>query len=110
MTNNTCFYLCFLFSSPTAQHQTCKDGPSRDHEVLRRKIDNGVSEMWYYIKAELNKLKEVSSVDKVRERVSEMLVDAGHHQRYVCVMLTQILENVLTLIQFFERPIFSKEN
>ncbi|XP_072032322.1 alpha-(1,6)-fucosyltransferase-like isoform X2 [Amphiura filiformis] len=68
---------------PAPQHQMCGDGPTREHEVLRRKIDNGVTEMWYYVKAELNKIKEFSSVDKVRERVSEMLEDAGHHQRAI---------------------------
>ncbi len=62
----------------------CLNEPAREKEILRRKIDNGVTDMWFYINAELNKLTEfVTDIPVARDRINEMLEVAGHRQRLV---------------------------
>ncbi|XP_077866005.1 alpha-(1,6)-fucosyltransferase-like [Saccoglossus kowalevskii] len=58
-------------------------GPSPDHEKLRRRIDNGVTEIWYYIKSKLNKIKKTSDKDQIDEQIDEILVDGGDQQRSI---------------------------
>ncbi|XP_038075325.1 alpha-(1,6)-fucosyltransferase-like [Patiria miniata] len=61
------------------------NGLSSQEEKLRRRIHNGVVEIWYYLKAELKKIKMMSTSEKVKEKVDQVLEDAGHQQRSIIV-------------------------
>nr|XP_006818474.1 PREDICTED: alpha-(1,6)-fucosyltransferase-like [Saccoglossus kowalevskii] len=55
--------------------------PSADHEKLRRRVDNGVNEIWYYIKSKLNEIKQMSVKDQIDKHIDDILVDGGDRQR-----------------------------
>ncbi|RXN32230.1 alpha-(1,6)-fucosyltransferase [Labeo rohita] len=57
-------------------------GPGREQEELRRKVENGVKELWYFIRSEIQKLSHVDPSD--RQKHSEVLLqDLGHQQRTI---------------------------
>ncbi|XP_077997267.1 alpha-(1,6)-fucosyltransferase-like [Glandiceps talaboti] len=64
--------------------------PSREHEKIRRRIENGVTELWFYIRSELNKIRQLGNEQKINEKVSEVLQDGGHQQRTVLTDLYQL--------------------
>ncbi|XP_071963471.1 alpha-(1,6)-fucosyltransferase-like [Antedon mediterranea] len=61
----------------------CNSGPTIEHEKLRRKVDNGITEFWFYVRSELQKLKEKSSDKIVKDRIDVVLEDAGNQQRSI---------------------------
>ncbi|CAH1790772.1 unnamed protein product, partial [Owenia fusiformis] len=65
------------------------DGPTLEHEKLRRKIENGVTEIWYYVKSQLQKTKKKSDNSAVKESIDEILQDGTIQQRSI---LTDLLE------------------
>ncbi|XP_018429132.1 PREDICTED: alpha-(1,6)-fucosyltransferase-like, partial [Nanorana parkeri] len=54
----------------------------KDHEILRRAIENGAKEFWYFVQSELKKLKHVDR-NELQRRVDELLADMGIQQRSV---------------------------
>ena len=54
--------------------------PSFEHELLRRKIENGVKEMWYYLRSQLNSLQDLGP-RVVKETVDNILQEGADHQR-----------------------------
>ncbi|XP_073672812.1 alpha-(1,6)-fucosyltransferase-like [Garra rufa] len=57
-------------------------GPGREQEELRRKVENGVKELWYFIRSEIQKLSHGDPSD--RQKHSEALLqDLGHQQRTI---------------------------
>ncbi|XP_022106971.1 alpha-(1,6)-fucosyltransferase-like [Acanthaster planci] len=68
-----------------ARYSCISNSPSVQQEKLLRRIHNGVVEIWYYLKAELQKVKMLSTSEKVKEKVDQMMEDAGHQQRSIIV-------------------------
>ncbi|XP_073720878.1 alpha-(1,6)-fucosyltransferase-like [Misgurnus anguillicaudatus] len=58
------------------------DGPGKDQEELRRKVENGVRELWYFVRSEVKKLGQVET-GAVQKHVDTLLQDLGHQQRSV---------------------------
>lgn len=55
-------------------------GPGRKHEELRRMIENGVRELWYFVRSEVKKLGHVDT-GELQKHINMLLQDLGHHQR-----------------------------
>ena len=55
-------------------------GPGKNQEVLRRKIENGVKELWYFVRSEIKKLGQVES-GVLQRHIDGLLQDLGHQQR-----------------------------
>lgn len=57
-------------------------GLGKDHEILRRRIENGAKELWFFLQSELKKLKNLEG-GELQRRVDEFLSDLGHQERYL---------------------------
>lgn len=55
-------------------------GPGREQEELRRKVENGVKELWYFIHSEIQKLSHINPTDR-QKHTDALLQDLGHQQR-----------------------------
>lgn len=55
-------------------------GPGKDQEELRRKVENGVRELWYFVRSEVKKLPQVETGAQ-QKHVDTLLQDLGHQQR-----------------------------
>lgn len=53
----------------------------KDHEILRRRIENGVKEFWFFLQSELKKLKNLEG-NELHKHTDELLSDLGNHERY----------------------------
>lgn len=58
------------------------DGPGKDHEELRRKVENGVRELWYFVRNEVKKLP-LMETGAMHKHVDTLMQDLGHQQRSV---------------------------
>lgn len=61
-----------------------KEEPSLQYEKLRRKIKNGVSELWYFITAQV-KLAQKQAQDlspQLATRLNRILDEGVEHKRY----------------------------
>ncbi|MCI4382898.1 hypothetical protein PGIGA_G00020050 [Pangasianodon gigas] len=58
------------------------DGPGRKHEELRRMIENGVRELWYFVRSEVKKLGHIET-GQLQKHINMLLQDLGHHQRSI---------------------------
>ena len=56
-------------------------GLGKDHEILRRRIENGAKELWFFLQSELKKLKNLEG-SELQRHADEFLSDLGHHERY----------------------------
>ncbi|XP_033097158.1 alpha-(1,6)-fucosyltransferase-like isoform X2 [Anneissia japonica] len=70
--------------------EKCGTGPSIQHEKLRRKIENGVTEFWFYVQSELKKIQERSTDQSLKDKIDIVLQDAGHQQRSILTDLYNI--------------------
>ncbi|GAB6022444.1 Alpha-(1,6)-fucosyltransferase [Chamberlinius hualienensis] len=61
--------------------------PHKEVEKLQRRIYRGVKELWYYVSAELKKLKKLSGEDKIHNQIDEILEDGAEHRRTIFVDL-----------------------
>ncbi|XP_077075648.1 alpha-(1,6)-fucosyltransferase [Siphateles boraxobius] len=57
-------------------------GPGRGQEELRRKVENGVKELWYFIRSEIQKLSHINPTDR-QKHTDTLLQDLGHQQRTI---------------------------
>ncbi|XP_073493335.1 alpha-(1,6)-fucosyltransferase [Phyllobates terribilis] len=64
------------------QSSSTVTGMGKDHEILRRAIDNGAKEFWYFVQSELKKLKHLDR-NELQRHVDELLIDMGDQQRSV---------------------------
>lgn len=55
-------------------------GLGKDHEILRRRIENGAKELWFFLQSELKKLKNLEG-SVLQRHADEFLSDLGHHER-----------------------------
>lgn len=61
-----------------------KEEPSLQYEKLRRKIKNGVSELWYFVSAQI-KLAQKQAQDmspQLATRLNRILDEGVEHKRY----------------------------
>ncbi|XP_036419608.1 alpha-(1,6)-fucosyltransferase [Colossoma macropomum] len=56
------------------------DGPGRNQEELRRKTENGLRELWYFVRSEVKKLAHVET-GELQKHIDVLLQDLGHQQR-----------------------------
>ena len=57
-------------------------GPGADHEELRRKIENGEVEAWYYLHDQLSKMKDQHSSNALLvHQIETLMEDASDHHR-----------------------------
>ncbi|XP_016084563.1 alpha-(1,6)-fucosyltransferase-like [Sinocyclocheilus grahami] len=64
-------------------------GPGREQEELRRKVENGVKELWYFIHSEIQKLSHVEPSDR-QKHTETLLQDLGHQQRTIMTDLQDL--------------------
>ncbi|XP_006632780.1 alpha-(1,6)-fucosyltransferase isoform X1 [Lepisosteus oculatus] len=57
-------------------------GPGQNQEKLRRKVENGVKELWYFIRSELKKLTHAEP-GELQKHTEGLLEDLGHQQRSI---------------------------
>uniref|UniRef100_A0A098LYK6 Alpha-(1,6)-fucosyltransferase n=2 Tax=Colubroidea TaxID=34989 RepID=A0A098LYK6_9SAUR len=64
------------------KQQTGDVGFGKDHEILRRRIENGVKEFWFFLQSELKKLKNLEG-NELHKHIDELLSDLGDHERSI---------------------------
>lgn len=74
-TSTDAFYAFFFFFFKV-------EGLGKDHEILRRRIENGAKELWFFLQSELKKLKNLEG-NELQTRIDEFLSDLGHQERYL---------------------------
>ncbi|XP_060684839.1 alpha-(1,6)-fucosyltransferase isoform X1 [Hemiscyllium ocellatum] len=57
-------------------------GPGREHEELRRKIENGVKELWFFVQSEVKKVKHLQG-EEAQKHADALLENLGHQQRSI---------------------------
>ncbi|XP_030628606.1 alpha-(1,6)-fucosyltransferase [Chanos chanos] len=57
-------------------------GPGREHEELRRKVENGMRELWYFVRSEVKKLGHAGAAER-QTQTDVFLQDLGHQQRSI---------------------------
>ncbi|XP_074644328.1 alpha-(1,6)-fucosyltransferase-like [Tubulanus polymorphus] len=68
----------------SSSKQTGLTEPGTDHEILLRKTDNGVTEMWFYIRSELNKIQKSSTVSgSIIDHINSILNNGADHERVI---------------------------
>lgn len=72
-------FRCSL-SPPTA-------GPGPTQEELRRRVENGVKEFWYFVRSEVKKLVNVDPSER-QKYADTLLQDLGHQERWADIKLT----------------------
>ncbi|XP_072425246.1 alpha-(1,6)-fucosyltransferase isoform X2 [Chiloscyllium punctatum] len=58
------------------------NGPGREHEELRRKIENGVKELWFFVQSEVKKVKHLQG-EEAQKHADALLENLGHQQRSI---------------------------
>lgn len=55
-------------------------GPGPTQEELRRRVDNGVKEFWYFVRSEVKKLANGELSERLKY-ADTLLQDLGHQER-----------------------------
>ncbi|XP_058470157.1 alpha-(1,6)-fucosyltransferase [Solea solea] len=58
------------------------DGPGPTQEELRRRVENGVKEFWYFVRSEVKKLASVEAGER-QKYADTLLQDLGHQERSI---------------------------
>ena len=56
-------------------------GPGPNQEELRRRVENGVKEFWYFVRSEVKKLATVEPSER-QKYADTLLQDLGHQERW----------------------------
>lgn len=75
------------------QDDSKHDVPSLEYEDLRRRIRNDIQEMWYYISAEIDKLRK--NIDKLtyeqrEKKLHDMLKNVWDHKRSLIINMDKL--------------------
>ncbi|XP_038641096.1 alpha-(1,6)-fucosyltransferase [Scyliorhinus canicula] len=62
--------------------QSSNAGPGKEHEELRRKIENGVKELWFFVQSEVKKVKHLEG-EEAQRHADALLENLGHQQRSI---------------------------
>lgn len=69
------------FTLPPQPHPTpTPAGPGPTQEELRRRVENGVKEFWYFVRSEVKKLANVEPNER-QKYADTLLQDLGHQER-----------------------------
>ncbi|KAF3850053.1 hypothetical protein F7725_019772 [Dissostichus mawsoni] len=60
----------------------CLSGPGPTQEELRRTVENGVKEFWYFVRSEVKKLSN-SELSERQKYADTLLQDLGHQERSI---------------------------
>uniref|UniRef100_A0A8C7FLY4 Alpha-(1,6)-fucosyltransferase n=1 Tax=Oncorhynchus kisutch TaxID=8019 RepID=A0A8C7FLY4_ONCKI len=70
-------------SFPSSLHNPHhRSGPGPTQEELRRRVENGVRELWYFVRSEVKSLGHVEAGERPRQ-ADTLLQDLGHQQRSI---------------------------
>uniref|UniRef100_A0A3B5AJZ9 Alpha-(1,6)-fucosyltransferase n=1 Tax=Stegastes partitus TaxID=144197 RepID=A0A3B5AJZ9_9TELE len=58
------------------------DGPGPTQEEMRRRVENGVKEFWYFVRSEVKKLANVEPSER-QKYADTLLQDLGHQERSI---------------------------
>ncbi|MED6257972.1 hypothetical protein ATANTOWER_001237, partial [Ataeniobius toweri] len=58
------------------------DAPGPTQEELRRKVENGIKEFWYFVRSEVKKLSNVEPSER-QKYADTLLQDLGHQERSI---------------------------
>lgn len=58
-------------------------GPGPTQEELRRRVENGVKEFWYFVRSEVKKLANAEPSER-QKYADTLLQDLGHQERWAC--------------------------
>lgn len=61
-------------------------GPGPTQEELRRRVENGVKEFWYFVRSEVKKLANVEPSER-QKYADALLQDLGHQERWANICL-----------------------
>lgn len=75
------WYLCLRRGSSLAA-LSLASGPGPTQEELRRRVENGVKEFWYFVRSEVKKLTNVEPSER-QKYGDTLLQDLGHQERWV---------------------------
>lgn len=87
MSHQVCYGLSLaVLSYPAA-------GPGPTQEELRRRVENGVKEFWYFVRSEVKKLANVDPSER-QKYTDTLLQDLGHQERWININLKTWKEQV----------------
>jgi len=70
------FIICNFSTAP-------KEEPSLEYEMARRKVIDGVKEMWFFFSAEMKKLQKLAQNNpQIQTKISYILETGIEHKRY----------------------------
>lgn len=81
------------FTLPPQPHPTpTPAGPGPTQEELRRRVENGVKEFWYFVRSEVKKLANVEPNER-QKYADTLLQDLGHQERcaYSCFSTWEVV-------------------
>ncbi|XP_072896289.1 alpha-(1,6)-fucosyltransferase isoform X1 [Hemitrygon akajei] len=58
------------------------NGPGKEHEELRRKIENGLKELWFFVQSEVKKVKKLEG-DEAQKQADVLLENLGDQHRSI---------------------------
>ncbi|XP_072122491.1 alpha-(1,6)-fucosyltransferase isoform X2 [Mobula birostris] len=58
------------------------NGPGKKHEELRRKIENGLKELWFFVQSEVKKVKKLEG-DEAQKQADVLLENLGDQHRSI---------------------------
>lgn len=67
--------------SENSQKSNNSRNPSLDHEVARRRVEYDVREFWFYIRAELNAIKELAKDKSLVKPINTVLQNGASYQK-----------------------------
>lgn len=55
---------------------------------MRRRIENGAKELWFFLQSELKKLRNLEG-SEFQRHIDELLSDVGNHERYLMIISSE---------------------
>uniref|UniRef100_UPI00358F6366 alpha-(1,6)-fucosyltransferase isoform X2 n=1 Tax=Myxine glutinosa TaxID=7769 RepID=UPI00358F6366 len=80
-----------VYLGPEVVKTNNSPGPPAEQERLQRKVENGVKELWFFVRSELKKLQEEASHSK--DKISTLLEDVGDRHRSILIDLELLSES-----------------
>ena len=76
------------------------------HEYLRRKIENGVVEQWYYLRSELNKIKQSNNENEGLKQHIDRVLENGVDHKWLVHYLTLLYATyfIYNIIELYCMP------
>ena len=73
-----------MFSIAGLSNSNGDAGPDLNHEMFRRKVENGITEFWFYLRSELGKIKDSHKDNQgTVMKIGQILENGLDHQQWV---------------------------